>query len=311
MSRIIHTGQALVDLVVEVPGLPTRGGNVMARTATRYAGGAVSTLLAAARMGAEAVHSGSVGTGPHGDLVREVLGGDGIPVTSPRVESGDTGICVVLLEPEGERTFVTTLGAERSISVASLATSAPEDGDVVCLSGYSLLGQTCAPLLAFLATLPAGVQVVLDPGAAFAGLDADLRSRVLARTTVWTSNAAEASELTGVAEVADTLPAVAGLLARDAVVVVRDGPRGCHLRVGGETTYLPGHPQEPVDTNGAGDTHTGALLAGSALGTDWPTAAARANIAAAIAVTRPGPSSAPTRAEVDAFTRSVDEPAGS
>ena len=33
--RVIHTAQALVDVVVEVPSLPRRGGNVMADVATR------------------------------------------------------------------------------------------------------------------------------------------------------------------------------------------------------------------------------------------------------------------------------------
>ena len=53
MSRVIHTGQALVDVVVEVPDLPDRGQNVMAASATDYAGGTVTVLLAAARFGAE------------------------------------------------------------------------------------------------------------------------------------------------------------------------------------------------------------------------------------------------------------------
>ena len=53
--------------------------------------------------------------------------------------------------------------------------------------------------------------------------------------------------------------------------------------------------------SGAGDTHTGVLLAERALGADWESAATRANAAAAIAVTRRGPQSAPSRAEVDAF----------
>ena len=54
MSRVIHTGQALVDVVVEVPDLPDRGQNVMAASATDYAGGAVTVLVAAARFGADA-----------------------------------------------------------------------------------------------------------------------------------------------------------------------------------------------------------------------------------------------------------------
>ena len=57
MSRVIHTGQALVDVVVEVPDLPVRGQNVMAASATDYAGGAVTVLVAAARFGAACVHA--------------------------------------------------------------------------------------------------------------------------------------------------------------------------------------------------------------------------------------------------------------
>ena len=47
--RVIHTAQALVDAVMEVPRLPHRGGNVMATSYRRYAGGAVNVLLAAAQ----------------------------------------------------------------------------------------------------------------------------------------------------------------------------------------------------------------------------------------------------------------------
>ena len=58
-----------------------------------------------------------------------------------------------------------------------------------------------------------------------------------------------------------------------------------------------------MDTNGAGDTHTGVLLAERAAGSSWPRAAARANAAGAIKVTRRGPDTAPSRAEIDAFLR--------
>ena len=64
---------------------------------------------------------------------------------------------------------------------------------------------------------------------------------------------------------------------------------------------MPGHPQRPVDTNGAGDTHTGVLLAERAGGSSWTEAAVRANAAGAIKVTRRGPDTAPTRAEIDEF----------
>ncbi|RYB94485.1 sugar kinase [Nocardioides oleivorans] len=312
VGRVIHTGQALVDVVVEVPDLPARGQNVMATSATDYAGGAVTVLVAAARFGATCVHAGAHGTGPHGDLIRAALARDGISASAPPVTDLDTGICVVMVEPSAERTFVTTLGAERHISVESLGTSDPQPGDLVCVTGFSLaLASTGEPLLAWLQALDPSVVVVLDPGAAFAELSEHVRVAMLELTDVWSSNAEEAEAILRVvgqappADLADLTTAVAPLLRGDAVAIVRDGPEGCAVHVGEETTYVPGFPQTPVDTNGAGDTHTGALLAEVAAGTPWVEGCRRANAAAAIKVTRRGTQSAPTAAEVDDFLAAI------
>lgn len=301
--RVIHTAQALVDEVAQVPALPERGQNVMATGYDRYAGGAVNILVAAARSGAACVHAGAHGSGPNGDLVRAALAADGVTWSAPVVPDQDTGICVVLLEPSAERTFVTTMGAERQVSVASFGTSEPVAGDLVCVSGYSLLDPVRRPLVDWLGTLDPGVVVVLDPGAAFAALPVPVRAEMLARTDVWTSNAQEAEQLTGAADLAASAAAVAEVLPPGAVVVVRDGPVGCVVRVDGETTAVRGYPQDAVDTNGAGDCHTGVLVAERAAGRDWLTAARRANAAGAIKVTRRGPATAPTAAEIDDFLR--------
>ncbi len=311
MPRIIHTGQALVDATAMIPTLPRRGQNVMAADWNQHAGGAVNILAAAARSGAEAVHAGAIGTGPNGDLIRHALEVEGVTWSAPPVPEVDTALCVVLVEPSAERTFVTTLGAERLITVESLATSEPQPGDLVCVTGYSLaVESTRDPLLAWLPTLADGVQIVLDPGAVFATLPADTRDAMLRATTVWTSNQEEAddllaafgverTDLTGT-DMADAATALAPLLPH-AVVIVRDGRHGCAVHANGQTTDVPGFPQEPIDTNGAGDAHTGVLLAERAKGTDWVEACRRANVAGAITVTRRGPATAPTASEIDAF----------
>ena len=311
MRRVIHTAQALVDEVVEVPHLPATGGNVMAGSYQRHAGGAVTILLSAARCGACAVHAGSVGTGPNGDLIRETLAADGVPVCSPPIEELDTGICVVMVEPSAERTFVTTQGAERRVTATSLGAARPGPGDVVCLSGYSLIEPTVSGLLPWLEDLSGAVpdlEIVLDPGAIFAELPQEIRDRALAVTTVWTSNAEEADALAGTGDLTDAPKAVAAYLSANAVAVVRDGERGCAVHVGGRSAVVPGFPQTAVDTNGAGDTHTGALCARIASSPamsrdldDWVAAATYANAAAAIKVTRRGPTTVPSGADVDEF----------
>ena len=301
MPRLIHTAQALVDDLIAVPALPLRGRNVVAAGHTLYAGGAVTVLVAAAYSGAEAVLAGSVGTGTCGDLIRQVLGDAGVSISSPPVAGLDTGVCLVLVEPTAERTFVTIQGAERHISVASLNTSSPKPGDFVAISGYTLQGPSATPLLAWLMTLPKGVEVVLDPGEAFAEIDDATQATALALTTIWTSNAFEASALTGDAAMMTSPAKVASWLRSGATVIVRDGPAGCAVYQGGVTTNVPGFPQIPLDTNGAGDTHTGVMLAELLAGTDLVTAARRANAAGALKVIRRGLDAMPSRAEIDAF----------
>ncbi|WP_153502871.1 PfkB family carbohydrate kinase [Cumulibacter manganitolerans] len=309
MPRVIHTGQALVDYVLDVPELPVRGGNVYASAGRRSAGGAVNILVAAARNGAHAVHAGAHGTGENGDLIRATLARDGVELCSPPVPNVDSGICICLLEHD-ERTFVTTRGAERRISECSLQRAEPVAGDVVCVDGYTLVaGATVEPMLAWLEGLPDGVEVVLDPAADFANQPEEVRRRAVAVTTVWTSNLDEAADICAAAGVA--VPAsldmaaaaglVAGLLAPGAVSIVRDGPNGCAVRVDGVTTAVAGFPQRPVDTNGAGDAHTGVLVAARLAGAGWGDAARRANAAAAIKVTRMGPATAPGTEEIDAW----------
>ena len=56
-----------------------------------------------------------------------------------------------------------------------------------------------------------------------------------------------------------------------------------------------------IDSTGAGDTHTGVLIAGLTEGLDPVAAVRRANAAAAISVTRRGPATAPNRAELNRF----------
>ena len=94
----------------------------MATSYRRYAGGAVTILLAAARSGASCVHAGTVGTGPNGDLVRAALAAEGVARVVPAGARRPHGRVRRAGGAHGaERSFVTTQGAERRITPESLA----------------------------------------------------------------------------------------------------------------------------------------------------------------------------------------------
>jgi sugar/nucleoside kinase (ribokinase family) len=85
-------------------------------------------------------------------------------------------------------------------------------------------------------------------------------------------------------------------------VLVRTGPDGCLIaRPGDEVVAVPGFKVGAVDTNGAGDAHSGAFIAALAAGAADTAAARSANAAAALSVTRRGPATAPTREELAQF----------
>ncbi|HWN33889.1 MAG TPA: PfkB family carbohydrate kinase [Pseudonocardia sp.] len=146
-----------------------------------------------------------------------------------------------------------------------------------------------------------GPLVLVDPGPLVAEIAPAAWARVLERVDVLSCNAREARLLTGLPGAGEACRALGGWVGAAASVLVRDGAAGCWLARGGVLTSIPGVPVTAVDTNGAGDAHCGVLAAELLRGADLAAAAVRANAAAALAVTRPGPATAPTRAEVDAL----------
>jgi len=206
------------------------------------------------------------------------------------------------VDATGERTFLTSRGAEATLTAADLAPVRAAPGDAVYLSGYGLAHPSnAAALLGWLGRLGEGHLVVFDPGPLAGSLPGDVLAPVLARADWVTCNARESALLTGAPDPGDALRSLAGRLPR-AGVLVRVGPDGCLL--GGRAAVaerVPGFPVGAVDTNGAGDTHTGAFLAALASGAPEAEAVRRANAAAALSVTRRGPATGPTVAELERF----------
>jgi sugar/nucleoside kinase (ribokinase family) len=228
---------------------------------------------------------------------------------------GDTGVCFVLLEPDGERTFVTSAGIDARLRPVDLASVEPAAGDWVYVSGYDLAYPVSGrPLAELVGGLAPGVRVMFDPGPLVADIDPDWLAKVLRRSDIVSLNAREAAALAGrpesdgVPEALDTLAALRPLVGPDTVLCLRRGAAGCIVSAGaaewaesGEPVTIAAPEVRMVDSTGAGDCHTGVLVAGLAQGLPLVRAARRANIAAAVAVTRRGPATCPTPAEIDAL----------
>ncbi|MFE1170671.1 PfkB family carbohydrate kinase [Nocardiopsis sp. NPDC058789] len=300
--RLHHVGPVIVDVVMTVDHLPERGGGVLASSARSLPGGGFNVIAAATRAGMEVVYGGAHGTGPHGDLVRSALNDAGVACAHPpRPE--DTGFCVALVDASAERSFVTRLGAETDLPLADLRTLRPEPGDFVYTVGYSLLpGARADELVTWISELPPGVRLVLDPAPVVGDVPAATLATVLGRTDVLSLSAAEAVTVTGTADLHAAAAMLVERVAPGGVVVLRDSAEGCLVATReAEPVRVPGFAVAAVDTTGAGDAHVGVFTAALASGSSVREAARRANAAAALAVTRPGPATSPDREELEKF----------
>ena len=301
-ARLLHLGTVVADVVLGVPALPPRGGDVLATAATVTAGGGFNVLAAAARQGMPAAYGGAHGTGPLADLTRAALATEGIAVLLPPVPGLDTGFVLTMVEAGGERTFLTSRGAEATLTAADLDRVSPAARDAIYLSGYGLVHDSNrAALLGWLPRLGGGQTVFFDPGPLVGSIPAAALAAVLARADWLACNAREAAILTGRADPRQAAAKLAGRAGR-LRVLVRTGPGGCLIaRPGAGVVHVPGFPVGVVDTNGAGDAHSGAFIAALAWGAADAAAARSANAAAALSVTRRGPATAPTREELARF----------
>jgi sugar/nucleoside kinase (ribokinase family) len=312
-ARLVFAGEAIVDLVMRVPTLPRRGGDVLATSYEVSAGGGFNVMAAAARQGLPVLYAGGHGTGQWGEVIRAALDAEGIGLLRPPDRERDTGFDVALVEPDAERTFITRLGAESVREPGAWDAVPAGPGDAVYVSGYGLVAPDSGPVLGrWAASLPSGVLLFVDPGPLAAQIPAAVLDLVLARCDWLSCNHREAALLTGIGSAdafGDPAEAARRLLAGTtaAGVLVRAGAAGCYvaLRRSAAPVRVPAPKVTAVDTTGAGDAHSGVFLAALADGLAPLDAAARANAAAALAVTRPGPATAPTCAELDDWLRTV------
>ena len=356
-GRVVLMGQILVDLAVRGEALPAPGGDVWASDEGMHVGGGFNALVAARRMGAQAVSLSPIGHGPYSLLIQQALQRAEITDAGPRIDGIDNGFCIAFTDQSGERTFISTRGAETRAPASAWAdfTATMRPGDVLYIDGYLMdhpANRQAAQ--AALEALPEGVQVILDVSPVI-GIPQGLP----ARDVIVSMNHREAQQIINQSAEpaleqgqelsrgqsqgrcqeqsrgqgqghcqkqgqdgeqsqrcyqeqgqsqwcgqAREAGLVASLLGRS--VVVRAGAEGAYFARPvasanvADVTYIPTPRVAAIDTNGAGDAHSGVLAAALAQAIPLERALLLANCAGALSTTLVGPAACPSREQIEA-----------
>lgn len=287
-DRLVSFASAVVDVTTYIPHLPERGGDVLSTGSLVALGGAFNAESAAHRLGLPTEHHGSMGTGRNSQLMAEALALEGIPFLGKTFDDADLGFCVTMVEPDGQRTFVTTIGAEARLDLEHLSKVKLGPTDALYISGYDLVYPDAH--LALTEWLKGdhlnGAALFFDPAALVADINPEALEIIRREGFLIACNEYEFDYIKPRAS-------DRALFAR------RIGPGGCELYESGELKLtVPVEPVKAIDSTGAGDVHMGAMIAFVAQGYSWKDAIGFANRAAAFSVQVRGGASGPTLAQL-------------
>ncbi len=253
-TSIAVVGSINIDLVVEVPRMPTPGETLRGRNVALYPGGkGANQAVAAARLGADVALYGKVGDDPFGRRLLEGLRGSGIDASSVEIEPETaSGLASIWVDATGDNAIVLAAGANDEVDGRYIEKCLDRiaGADVVLLQ-LEVPIETVALLLGALP--PVEPLVILDPAPA-----QDLSALPLSRIGVLTPNEAELRVVSG----DEDLDAGARRLLDAGIgnVVCTLGAEGAvWYATEGSAARFPAPKVDVVDATAAGDAFAGAL----------------------------------------------------
>lgn len=239
--------------------------------AREVSGGSVANSIAGlAQLGARAGLIAKVRDDQLGAIFAHDLRAQGAVYRTPMApadHAAETGRCLVLVTPDGERSMCTYLGATEHLGPGDIDEGLVAGAEWIFLEGYRFDGPDSHAAFARAIALAraAGGRVALtlsDPfcverhRAAFAQMlthDVDLLF-------------ANRAELLAMYETDDLDAALSRAAAQIDIVACTDGAHGAHLLAGGQRWHVPAVPTQVVDATGAGDLFAAGFLFGLVTG---------------------------------------------
>ena len=287
-------GAAVIDVIADAYALPWRGCDIeLKQQGVNIGGCALNIAIALKRLGIEAQNALPVGHGVWADIIRLAMAKQDLH-TAIEAESGDNGWCLALVEPDGERTFMSFSGVENQWQESWLATLSVPETSLVYLSGYQL-ASPCGELLTRWLEGLKNVTPFIDFGPRIADIPDELMARIMACQPIVSLNRQEAQIAADSIGVEVDCLGMAWQQRYACPLIVRHDKDGAWYYDGDTQGHVAAFPATVVDTIGAGDSHAGGTLAGLAAGWRLADALTLGNAVAAWVVSHRGGDCAPTR----------------
>ena len=258
-SRALVIGDVMTDVIVRPEGPVVRGSDRRASIAVQPGGSAANQAAWLARCGAGVDFVGRVGAA---DVESETARFKEIGVTPHLVGDPDreTGRLIALIDPDGERSFLTDRGANEALVARDISDDLIANASHISLSGYSFFAPSPRAAVLDVMRRAKDKPISVDPASAefLREVGADNFLAWTRGATILFPNEEEAAVLAG-----STDPETQGarLAEHYPVVVIKRGAAGAEAVEGGRRWRIQAAKTEPVDISGMRDPGVAALLA--------------------------------------------------
>ncbi len=256
-------------------------------------GSAANTIAVAAALGGRTAYVGKVKDDQLGAIFAHDIRAQGAvyeTALAPATAQAETGRCIVLVTPDGERSMNTYLGVTEFLEPSDIDPDQMAQAEWIYLEGYRFDGpdSQAAFAKAIEATKATGGKVSLtlsDPFCVERHRDA-FRAMIVDGVDLLFCNRKEVLSMYQT----DDFKAALTQASRDVeTLVVTDGDNGAHVLRDETRLHAPAVPTQIVDATGAGDAFAGAFLWGLAEGHALERCAQMGNLAASSVIGHIGP----------------------
>ena len=265
MPTVICLGILVADVIGRpIETVPAPGALAFVDSITPHIGGcAANTGIGLHRLGVETAIVGAIGRDGFGEFVRNVLQTEGVDARGVIEKEAPTSATMVLVRPDGERTFLHCVGANAVFDGADFDAEHLRDVQLLHIAGHGLMpafdGAPCARLLQ--AAQQMGVKTSLDTAGAPDEKWRDNLRQCLPHLDYFVPSLHEVRDLFLDAQ---TPEAIAASLIESGVqtVALKMGEAGSHaLSHDGASARAAALDVEAIDATGAGDAFAAGFLA--------------------------------------------------
>ncbi len=240
-------------------------------------GSAANTIAGLAALGARTAYVGKVKDDQLGAIFAHDLraqGADYATPLAPRDHPAETGRCMVLVTPDGERSMNTYLGVSEFLAPADIDAAQMAAAEWIFLEGYRFDGPDSIAAFgkAIAATRAAGGKVAITLSDPFCveRHRAEFLRMLDGEVDLLVANE---HELMSLYQTDDLAAAMDRAAAQVPVTACTVGAQGAHVLADGGRWHSPATAVRVVDATGAGDLFAAGFLHGVTTGRDWLTCA--------------------------------------